>query len=175
MSRVGLIDILNEFQMEPSLKRKINEFGKLNDEIDSLKYKLNKLTKDYKVIEQELRPLLEELQRHGEESVMTEKYLVSIKQGGYERINYSYKKGFEKSLTKVNTSTRKLLEDLLKTTETITYISSKVGVQKLSESSFIKRFFTTILTLIKKVVPSIRRNKKDLSSLNKLTKRMMGM
>lgn len=175
MSRVGLINILNEFQMEPSLKRKINEFGKLNDEIDSLKYKLNKLTKDYKVIEQELRPLLEELQRHGEESVMTEKYLVSIKQGGYERINYSYKKGFEKSLTKVNKSTRKLLEDLLKTTETITYISSKVGVQKLSESSFIKRFFTTILTLIKKVVPSIRRNKKDLSSLNKLTKRMMGM
>jgi len=175
MNKVGLMDLLYEFQMEPSIQRKIDEFGRLNDEIDTLKYKLNKLTKDYKVIEQELRPLLEELQRHGEESVMTEKYLVSIKKGGYERINYSYKKGFEKSLTKVNKSTRKLLEDLLKTTETITYISSKVGVQKLKESSFIEKFFTTILTLIKKVVPTIRRNKKDLSSLNKQTKRMMGM
>lgn len=165
--------VIQEFQLEKSIRTKIDEFGELNDRIDQLKYELNKLTKEYKYIEDELRPILEQLKKHGEESLMTDKYLVSIKMSGYDRLNYRYKEVFEESLTKVNKSTRDLLNNLLKSTESITRVVSKVGVQPIEESGFLDRVFGTIMGIIRRVIPSIRRNTKDLSNLNKVIKKGM--
>ena len=46
---------LCEFKFQPSLDNKINEFGRLSDEIDRIMNKLSDLSSKYKVIENELR------------------------------------------------------------------------------------------------------------------------
>jgi len=72
-------EIIKEFRTESSINTLIDEFGELNDEMDVLKNQLEGLKKRYSEIEDQIRPLLEELRIHGQKSVQTEKYLVSIK------------------------------------------------------------------------------------------------
>ena len=70
---------LTKFQRDKETESKINEFGELNDEIDSVKNHLEGLKKRYSQLEGELRPVLENLYQYNQKSVQTEKYLISIK------------------------------------------------------------------------------------------------
>ena len=54
--------------------------------------------------------------------------IIKEKTHNNRRKNYSYKKGFENSLTKVNEKTRKVLENELNKTETETYIKPKFEI-----------------------------------------------
>ena len=107
---------LSEYKIETSIDKKIDEFGKISDEIDKVKSILDRLTKKYRVIEKELRPVLEQLHQQNQKSLLTKKYLVTLKRMGYSRDNFKYKESFEKSLTKVNQQTRRVLEDILQST-----------------------------------------------------------
>ena len=96
--------LLNEFQRNKEIESKINEFGELSDEMDRVKNHLEGLKKRYSQLEEELRPVLEHLHQFNQKSVQTERFLVSIKRMGYEKVNYRYKEVFEESLEKVNTN-----------------------------------------------------------------------
>jgi len=104
---------LNEFRFERDIESKIDEFGILSDKIDKVKMELSELSNRYKEIEGELRPILEQLNIQNQKSIQTKRYLVTLKRMGYNRDNFKYKESFEKSLTKVNQQTRKILEDIL--------------------------------------------------------------
>ena len=119
-------EILNEFQLDKSILEKVDEFGELSDEMDKVKKQLDEMKKKYEGLEDELRPLLEELNRYNQKSIQTEKFLVSIKRFGYEKENMKYKEVFEQSLTKVNKNTKKLLEDLLQSTKTISQVVTSI-------------------------------------------------
>jgi len=164
--------VLSELDISKSVQQKIDEFGQLSDEMDQLKNQLEGLKKRYSQIEGELRPILEELDQFGQKSIQTERFLVSIKRKGYEKENFKYKQSFEESLEKVNKQTRKILEDLLQSTKTITKVVSSVGVQPVEEG-FFSDLVKKVKSLFRKIVPSLKRTNKDMDELQRLSKKIV--
>lgn len=167
-------DMIVEFRTESNINTMIDEFGELNDEMDVLKNRLEGLKNRYSEIEDQIRPLLVELRSHGQKSVQTEKYLVSIKRIGYEKMNFKYKDSFEEGLTKVNKQTRKLLEELLQSTKSISNVVSSIGVQRVKEEGLFTDIYRRLKSLILKVVPSVRKVNRELEGFTTLMKRMVG-
>ena len=163
---------LSEYKIETSIDKKIDEFGKISDEIDKVKSILDRLTKKYRVIENELRPVLEQLHQQNQKSLLTKKYLVTLKRMGYSRDNFKYKESFEKSLTKVNQQTRRVLEDILQSTKTITTVVSSIGVQRIDEIS-LKSMLQRVFSLFKRFVSPLKRNTKNIDGLNSILKKMV--
>ena len=164
-------EILNEFQLDNSILEKVDEFGELSNEMDKVKKQLDEMKKKYEGLENELRPLLEELSKYNQKSIQTEKYLLSIKRFGYEKENVKYKEVFEQSLTKVNKNTKKLLEDLLQSTKTISQVVTSIGVQKLGEG-FFTDFVNKIKTLLNKLTNSVKRSLTDIDDLILISKKL---
>ena len=163
---------LSEYKIETSIDKKIDEFGKISDEIDKVKSILDRLTKKYRVIEKELRPVLEQLHQQNQKSLLTKKYLVTLKRMGYSRDNFKYKESFEKSLTKVNQQTRRVLEDILQSTKTITTVVSSIGVQRIDEIS-LKSMLQRVFSSFKRFVSPLKRNTKNIDGLNSILKKMV--
>ena len=69
---------LYEFTFENDIESKIDEFGVLSDRIDVVKMELSQLSKRYKEIEEEVRPLLEQLQLQNKKSIQTKMFVNSV-------------------------------------------------------------------------------------------------
>jgi len=164
---------LNEFKFERDIESKIDEFGILSDKIDKVKLELSELSNRYKEIEGELRPTLEQLTLQNQKSIQTKKYLVTLKRMGYNRDNFKYKESFEKSLTKVNQQTKKVLEDILLSTKTVSRIVSTIGVQRMNEIS-LKSMLQKLVSPFQKLFSRLKMNTKSMDDLNGVLKRMIG-
>jgi predicted nucleic acid-binding Zn-ribbon protein len=162
-----------EFRLETDIQIKIDEFGKLSDKIDRVKSELETLSERYREIEDEIRPVLEELNKMGTKSLRTKSYLVTIKRMGYSRENYKYKESFEKGLEKVNKNTRRVLEEILQTTKTLTTIGTSIGVQKIDEG-WLKDLWKRVVSGFKRLRTTLQGNNKELDELNGLLDRMGG-
>ena len=164
--------ILQEFQLDKSIEKKIDEFGELSDQMDEIKHQLSKLKKRYGELEGELRPVLEGIQHHQQKSLQTERYLVTIKRRGYSRESYKYKESFEESLTKVNEQTKRLLKELLESTKTTSRVLSSVGVQPVEEN-ILRRVMSKIRGVFSRVLRSFRTSGKEMNTLLSLSKKMV--
>ncbi|MDA9214094.1 hypothetical protein N9P12_02795 [Bacteroidia bacterium] len=164
---------LNEFKFERDIESKIDEFGILSDKIDKVKMELSDLSNRYKEIEGELRPTMEQLHIQNKKSIQTKKYLVTLKRMGYNRDNLKYKESFEKSLTKVNQQTKKVLEDILLSTKTVSRVVSTIGVQRMDEIS-LKSMLKKLVSPFKKLFSRLEKNNKSMDDLNEVLKRMIG-
>jgi phage-related tail protein len=164
-------EIIKEFQLNKSILEKVDEFGELSNEMDKVKKQLDEMKKKYEGLENELRPLLEELSKYNQKSIQTEKYLLSIKRFGYEKENLKYKEVFEQSLTKVNKNTKKLFEDLLQTTKTISKVVTSIGVQKLGEG-FFTVFINNVKKLINRLVGNVKNTSDDMDDLILISKKL---
>jgi len=164
---------LNEFRFERDIESKIDEFGTLSDKIDKVKMELSELSNRYKEIEGDLRPILEQLNIQNKKSIQTKKYLVTLKRMGYNRENFKYKESFEESLTKVNQQTRKVLEDILLSTKTVSRVVSTIGVQRMDEIS-LKSMLKKLVSPFKKLFNRLKMNTKRIDDLNGVLKRMVG-
>ena len=163
---------LNEFKFERDLESQIDEFGILSDKIDKVKMELSELSNRYKEIEGELRPTLEQLTIQNKKSIQTKRYLVTLKRMGYNRDNFKYKESFVESLTKVNKQTKKVLEDILQSTKTVSRVVSTIGVQRMNEIS-LKSMLKKLVFPFKKLFSRLRLNNKSIDGLNGLLKRMV--
>jgi acetolactate synthase small subunit len=162
-----------EFNIETSIEKKINEFGTLSDKIDKVKSDLELLVSRYKVLEGEIRPILEELSVQNRKSIQTKKYLITLKRKGYDKESYKYKETFEESLTKVNDKTRRLLEELLQSTKTISRVVSTIGVQRIGEG-VIGDLWRRFVKSFKLFLPFLKKRDDDLDRLNGVLSRMVG-
>jgi len=163
---------INEFRFENDIESKIDEFGILSDKIDKVKKELSELSNRYKEIEGELRPTLEQLHLQNQKSIQTKKYLVTLKRMGYNRDNFKYKESFEESLTKVNKQTKKVLEDILQSTKTVSRVVSTIGVQRMDEISF-KSMLQKLVSPFKKLFNRLKMNTKSIDGLNGVLKSMI--
>ena len=163
---------LNEFKFERDLESKIDEFGILSDKIDKVKMELSELSNRYKEIEGELRPTLEQLTIQNQKSIQTKRYLVTLKRMGYNRDNFKYKESFVESLTKVNKQTKKVLEDILQSTKTVSRVVSTIGVQRMDEIS-LKSMLKKLVSPFKKLFSRLKMNMKRIDDLNGVLKRMI--
>ena len=82
-----------------------------------------------------------------------------------------YKEVFEQSLTKVNKNTKKLLEDLLQTTKTISKVVTSIGVQKLGEG-FFTVFINNVKKLINRLVGNVKNTTDDMDDLTLISKKL---
>ena len=164
---------LNEFKFERDIESKIDEFGILSDKIDRVKKELSELSNRYKEIEGELRPTLEQLTIQNQKSIQTKRYLVTLKRMGYNRDNFKYKESFVESLTKVNKQTKKVLEDILLSTKTVSRVVSTIGVQRMDEIS-LKSMLKKLVSPFKKLFSRLEKNNKSMDDLNEVLKRMIG-
>jgi len=163
---------LNEFRFENDIESKIDEFGILSDKIDKVKMELSELSNRYKEIEGELRPTLEQLTIQNQKSIQTKRYLVTLKRMGYNRDNFKYKESFVESLTKVNKQTKKVLEDILQSTKTVSRVVSTIGVQRIDEIS-LKSMLKKLVSPFKKLFSKLKLNIKRIDDLNEVLKRMV--
>ena len=163
---------LNEFRFEREIESKIDEFGILSDKIDKVKKELSELSNRYKEIEGELRPILEQLTIQNKKSIQTKKYLVTLKRMGYNRENFKYKESFEESLTKVNKQTKKVLEDILQSTKTVSRVVSTIGIQRMDEIS-LKSMLKKLVSPFKKLFSGLKLNNKSMDDLNGVLRRMI--
>ena len=92
---------------------------------------------------------------------------------GYNRDNFKYKESFEKSLTKVNQQTKKVLEDILLSTKTVSRIVSTIGVQRMNEIS-LKSMLQKLVSPFQKLFSRLKMNTKSMDDLNGVLKRMIG-
>ena len=65
----------------------------------------------------------------------TDNYVINIVRAGGDKSNYSYKTAFEVSLTKVNASIRRILEEELEATKSISKVKHSFKIDKLLKSS----------------------------------------
>ncbi|MDA7730413.1 hypothetical protein N8833_01460, partial [Salibacteraceae bacterium] len=161
------------FKFENDIESKIDEFGILSDKIDKVKMELSELSNRYKEIEGELRPTLEQLTIQNKKSIQTKRYLVTLKRMGYNRDNFKYKESFVESLTKVNKQTKKVLEDILLSTKTVSRVVSTIGVQRMDEIS-LKSMLKKLVSPFRKLFSRLRNINKNIDGLNGLLKRMIG-
>ena len=133
---------------------------------------LSELSNRYKEIEGELRPTLEQLTIQNKKSIQTKRYLVTLKRMGYNRDNFKYKESFVESLTKVNKQTKKVLEDILLSTKTVSRVVSTIGVQRMDEIS-LKSMLKKLVSPFKKLFSRLRLNNKSMDDLNGVLRRMI--
>jgi len=163
---------LNEFRFENDIESKIDEFGILSDKIDKVKMELSELSNRYKEIEGELRPTLEQLTIQNKKSIQTKRYLVTLKRMGYNRDNFKYKESFVESLTKVNKQTKKVLEDILLSTKTVSRVVSTIGVQRMNEIS-LKSMLQKLVLPFKKLFSRLKMNTRRMDDLNGILRIMV--
>ena len=92
---------------------------------------------------------------------------------GYNRENFKYKESFEKSLTMVNKQTRRVLEDVLQSTKTVSRVVSTIGVQRVDEVS-LKSMLKKLVSPFRKLFGRLKTNNKSIDGLNGILKRMVG-
>ena len=91
---------------------------------------------------------------------------------GYNRDNFKYKESFEESLTKVNQQTRKILEDILLSTKTVSRVVSTIGVQRMNEIS-LKSMLKKLVSPFKKLFNKLKMNTKNIDGLNGVLRKMV--
>ena len=91
---------------------------------------------------------------------------------GYNRDNFKYKESFVESLTKVNKQTKKVLEDILLSTKTVSRVVSTIGVQRMDERS-LKSMLKKLVSPFKKLFSRLKMNNKSIDGLNGVLKRMV--
>jgi hypothetical protein len=115
---------------DPEIARKMMEFSVLSDEIDKLKGQLYDKKERYAEIEDELLPILEELERTGDRTLEVYNIIITIKKRGFDRTDYKYKEAFQWLLERVNQAMKDIVLAAKEETKTITRISSSLGIQK---------------------------------------------
>ena len=99
--------------------------------------------------------------------------MVTLKRMGYDRENFKYKESFEESLTKVNQKTKKILEEILQSTKTISRVVSTIGIQKIEENG-LGDLWKRLVKGFKLYFSVLKKNNSELDGLNKLLGKMVG-
>jgi hypothetical protein len=150
--------IINEqTELSKDLLNKIEEFGKLSDEIDRAKSEYEKLKVKYRDLETELQPVIKSLEKLDSRTIKANGYLLTIKKLGHEKITFKYAQVLEKVMEMVNSDLKKTIEELLNNTAVISRVSASLGVQRVKEG-FIERFAEKFNQIKTRLVNSLKKN-----------------
>jgi len=116
---------LTEIQASAETESKLKEFY-------SLSQKLSTLTKEVKALQSQMGGLEEditsELERAEDNVLETKKFFAKIQRKGYDRENVKYKEAFDFLLGKVNPAIKKIAEDALEATKSISKVKASIAV-----------------------------------------------
>ena len=154
------------------LDAEIEEYAKLSDQIDRMKSELAKIETRFKELDEKFRVLLEtmskELDVTSKTYIRAKNILITIKRHGYDRNNVSYKDAFEFIRKKVSPQLRKMMDEVLETSKTVTYIKSQLGVQ-YEASGWLSNLYNKVKNFFVNSIKSLRSsNKQANQSLDQL-------
>lgn len=160
---------------DPKLAKEIGQFYELQNDIKALEEDLMKKKDAFKQFEMEIRPMLDCMKEMNIKLSLTNDYLIQITRFGGERRDASYKNAFENALTKVNASTRKVLEAALEASRSVTQVKHSFKIdKKLEEASIIdnvknaiKKGINAFLNIFKKEENEVDKANKELQKLAK--------
>lgn len=157
------------------LEKEIQEYADLSDEMDRLKAKLEELQNKFTELDKKFRDMLTKLAAElGETSdtfLRAKNILISIKKKGYDRTNYKYKEAFEWLNSRVSPQMKKLVAEALEANKSVTYIESKLGVQRESKlrENWLTELYGKVKNFIVSKIASLRKNNQGANqSLDKL-------
>lgn len=160
--RINEVDVT-----DTELEAKAREFAAIANKMKLLEEELKNLEGRYTELDNEFRPMLEQVGKTKGTFIRAGKLLIKIERAGYDRKSASYKTGFDYLYNKVNATMKDLAQEALKLTKTSSYVNSKLAVVeegRLNENWFskIKLFLSNS---IKKLFGINNRANKELDEL----------
>lgn len=160
------------------IKDEIEQFYKLQQEIDRLQSELKQKQAQFDKFDKQIQPIILSVKNIDDKLLTTEKYVVKISRFGGERENASYKNAFTLALTKVNGATKKILDEALEATKTISKISSTYSINKIDEVNIFDKIVQSIKQAAFKFFKLFKTESKNIddanNSLDKLSKIKIG-
>lgn len=152
---------------DAQINQTIQEFHKLQMRIAELESELKQKKAQFKEFDDQIQPILEGMKETGDKLAVTETHVVKISRFGYERATASYKDAFDLALTKVNSSTKKILEEALAASIKVSKISASYSIDtKITEANILQRFIASIKKASSDFINIFRKESKNIDSAN---------
>jgi len=162
LSSLKLTPLIKEEVLDKQIKDSVNEMGELSREIELLKDKLKPLQQKFGDLVDIVLPVVEEM---GSENLKTKRYVFRIILSGYEKRSFSYKEGFLNSLDKVNSNTKRILNEILEQTKKMVKVKPSFQIQPVEGiSDWLKK----LKMKVKRLIPSLKQIKFGNKELKKL-------
>lgn len=178
MKHIKLFEqFINEKAIDDAqINQTIQEFHKLQMRIVELESELKQKKAQFKEFDDQIQPILEGMKETGDKLAVTETHVVKISRFGYERATASYKDAFDLALTKVNSSTKKILEEALAASIKVSKISASYSIDtKITEANILQRFIASIKKAASDFVNIFRKESKNIDSANNELKELEKM
>lgn len=169
MKHIKLFEqFINEKNVDDAqINQTIQEFHKLQMRIVELESELKQKKAEFKQFDDQIQPIIEGMKETGDKLAVTETHVVKISRFGYERATASYKDAFDLALTKVNSSTKKILEEALAASIKVSKISASYSIDtKITEANILQRFIASIKKAASDFVNIFRKESKNIDSAN---------
>ena len=156
----------------PDLEVKAKRYAQLANKMKELEAELKLMEKEYVELDNEFRPLLENIGKTKDTFIRAGKLLIKIEREGYEKGSASYKTGFEYLYNKVNGTMKDLANEALKMTQSVSYVKSKIAVVNseglIKEENWFTKIKSFLSNKIKKLFGLNKQANDQLTQLEKL-------
>jgi hypothetical protein len=159
---------MNEKNVDDAqINQTISEFHKLQMRIVELESELKQKKTEFKQFDDQIQPILEGMKETGDKLAVTETHVVKISRFGYERASASYKDAFDLALTKVNSSTKKILEEALAASIKVSKISASYSIDtKITEANILQQLISSIKKIASDFISMFKKESKNIDSAN---------
>lgn len=178
---------------DPELAAKLDEFAELERKYTQVKAAVDELMErlGYRDIENRYKELAKDdpimwsffmqVKQTGDNIIRTEKNIIEIKRNPSETETFSHKDAFVSALGKVNTATKRVLEEELEASKTLSKrigaYSSQPNESKLRESNWLGKIKDWFVKIGKQVISRLKignaQISKNVDELEIITKKMM--
>jgi len=150
--REELANIYEAEISDQAILDKIDEFYKLQTEVDDMKSRLAQLMKDMKGtgIEENLRPIFESMKELDDRQAIAGEYIIKITRMGGKRPSIKYKEAWELAYSKLNGATKNILDEALKASTDMVDVKYSFNV----EPAIKEGIWDTIKTKLRSIVNS---------------------
>ena len=122
---------LVEFQKDADVESKLREFYQLAQKVAALSTELKSAQAKLGTLEEDITA---ELERANGNASETKEFVAKIERKGYDRSGPKYKEAFQLLLSKVNPALKKIAEEALEATKSVTTIKPQIAVGKRSQN-----------------------------------------
>jgi hypothetical protein len=129
------------------LEEDAKKYLQMANEMKILEAKLAEMQKEYKVLDNKFRDMVETVGKTKDTFIRAGKFLIKIEREGYEKNNPKYKVGFDWLKQRVNGKMKELVDEAMKLSESKSQIASAISVV-VDDGSVNENRFTDMLKRI---------------------------
>lgn len=158
---------INEVEItDPEFTENVETFYNLQEKILQLKQELKEKESEFGQYKKIIDPIVTSMQRLEDKLGQTESHILRVKRFDYDRTSSSYKDAFDLAITKVNSSTRRILEEALKTTQKVTTVKASYTIDKLEEMSMLGKIRTALVQLLNRFLQIFKKEENNIDIAN---------